>query len=227
MPNRLPTLVGKLLARARGRAGRLYRRTWADPRGLGRPKSADRWEAQYRQGRWDCLRDAEEVLRHDEIVEHLRPLLRPRILDVGCGEGLLLERIAAAGLAIRGYLGIDLSPEAIRRAMAMPTSAEGRFEVADFETWTTSRSFTVVVFNESLYYARSPRATLRRYLPMLEDGGHVVVSMCRTGNHPVIWAKLHQLIEPRRATRVGDPDRLVWDVETAAPRARPGLSARP
>ena len=57
---------------------------------------------------------------HDAVlaaVDHGPGLLaRTRVLDVGCGDGWLLDRFAAAGIDARHLHGIDLMPERVAAA---------------------------------------------------------------------------------------------------------------
>lgn len=153
------------------------------------------WDAQYADGWWDFLAGEEETERF-RAVAGLIERHAPRhgesagagggeVLDVGCGEGLLAGYLEPE----RGYLGIDLSQEAVTRAkrrfgdsaQAAPRrrAAATAFEVADAETWQASRRFAAVVLNECLYYFRRPIEGARRYLEMVDPGGAMIVSMFR------------------------------------------------
>ena len=51
------------------------------------------------------------------VLEWLAPEAGERILDLGCGDGQLTERIAAAGASVTG---IDASPTMIAAAKPVP-----------------------------------------------------------------------------------------------------------
>jgi SAM-dependent methyltransferase len=53
----------------------------------------------------------------------------PRVLELGCGDGLLLE-LLAEGRDAAGLAGIDLSPEALRLAARRPALAEAELREA-------------------------------------------------------------------------------------------------
>src|SRR3954454_24973292 len=49
------------------------------------------------------------------VVELLAPKPGERILDLGCGDGALTEKLVAAGCAV---VGVDQSPELVAAALA-------------------------------------------------------------------------------------------------------------
>lgn len=70
---------------------------------------------------------------------------RGHVLDVGCGEGLLVQRLAG-GLAQR--CGVDSDPESVRRARVRLQSIDNAsVELARFEDFDADeRSFDVITF---------------------------------------------------------------------------------
>src|SRR5713226_3057428 len=73
------------------------------------------WEAEYQAGGWDYLRDLYELGRYSVIVGYVQHLGdSPRILDLGCGQGLLMERLRAL---THRYVGCDYALPAIRTAI--------------------------------------------------------------------------------------------------------------
>ena len=103
---------------------------------------------------------------------HLRP--GARVLDVGCGQGLLAALLAADGRDVR-YRGIDLAARDIERARsAAPPSSElvaGDMRAADFG------KADVVVILDTLHYIDPDEqaAVLRRARDALADGGTLLV----------------------------------------------------
>jgi len=95
------------------------------------------------------------------------------------------------------YVGVDLSSAALQRAQAFGLSG-CEFVRGDFETWLPTERFDVVVFNESIGYARDPAATVRRFfrlshfspwlhsviLPQRQLHGHLAADRRRRRNHP-------------------------------------------
>jgi len=141
--------------------------------------SAEEWNQQHSSSTWRYLAGLEQVPRY-AIIEGWRQRLKPSgsVLDLGCGEGVLLQQIPAAVNV--NYTGVDLSQVAIIEATKRVRHASlERFICADFDTFDASiRSpFDVIVFNEVLYYVADPAATLSRYRRILAADGLVIVSM--------------------------------------------------
>jgi len=140
------------------------------------------WEEQYGAGFWACLEDVGELARYGTVAAAVRRL-RPggRVLDVGCGEGLLARHLGVDGY--ESYLGIDLSVASVaaaRRRTGGAPRAGARFAVADADDWPLRGAFDAVVLNECLYYLRDPLASARRALAAVRPRGVLVVSMFRT-----------------------------------------------
>jgi len=139
------------------------------------PLEKDRWEAQYRAGEWDFMRELDELAHYAVIAafaHHLAP--HGAVLDVGCGEGLLVDHLRPLGY--RRYLGVDLAEAAIAGA-ASRRDERTDFRVADAETFACDERFDVIVLNESIYYFREPERTVERYGSLLAPRGTFVVSM--------------------------------------------------
>lgn len=148
-------------------------RRWEAGRG-DVPKDRAAWDEQYAAGGWDFLSGLAE-LGHYAVIVGYASYLRPggSVLDVGCGAGVLHERFRAVGYS--HYTGVDISEVAIGalRERGLPDT---EFVAADADDFEPSRSYDVVVFNESLTYFPDPAATFRRYLGFVADGGVAVVS---------------------------------------------------
>src|ERR1700675_4569194 len=73
--------------------------------------SADQWDQEYVNGRWDHLGNVSEFSCFS-IVGGYCAFLKPDgfILEVGCGPGLLMRRLRKIGYA--NYCGVDQSKKA-------------------------------------------------------------------------------------------------------------------
>lgn len=81
------------------------------------------------------------------IIELLRTHGAKRVVEVGCGSGILARELTRAGFEVRGY---DASPAMIELARA--TAPDARFEVATFAEADTSECDAVIAMGEVLNY---------------------------------------------------------------------------
>jgi len=149
-------------------------RRWRQSDGL--LQSAQTWEAQYAAGRWDYLAELSELARFSVLagyICHLKP--GGTVLDVGCGQGVLLRRLPMS--CYSRYVGIDLSGSAISVAREH-ANEHSLFVAADCEEYSPAEQFDVIVFNEVLCCLRDPLRTVERYVQSLNPGGLLLVSLC-------------------------------------------------
>lgn len=179
------------------------------------PAPREAWEAQYRRGDWDFMRRLDERARYSVVASYLRDVAPAgAVLDVGCGEGLLLDELAPRGYA--RYLGIDLSEAALARA-APRADERTAFLAADAEAWEPppGRSWDAIVMSECVYYFADPLGTVARYERCLAPGGLLVVSMFSSRRADAIRRRLRQLRPPLEETRVGNR-KGTWTVSVFA-----------
>lgn len=142
----------------------------------GLSQSAQTWDAQYAAGSWDFLGRLAELPRYSVLAGYVRQLgRRGSVLDIGCGQGLLLRQLC--GGSYSRYVGIDLAASAIDAARAMSIE-HSDFSVADCDSYSPVGEFDVVVFNEVLYYLRDPLGVTARYARALTPNGILLVSVC-------------------------------------------------
>jgi SAM-dependent methyltransferase len=206
------TLLPPLAERMRERCWHVLHRLVFARMGFGSPVSRSVWERQYRGGEWDFLYSEDERAHYDAIVElvaaHAPP--HPRILDVGCGPGRLLQLLAP--LRFARYTGVDLSVEAVRRAKSLG-SPDASFEVADFQQWDPGGPYDAIVFNESLYYALRPRESARRYARALAGNGCLIISAVEYGDMAAMWRRLESGFEVVGARSVVNAKGTRWTIK--------------
>lgn len=105
-----------------------------------------------------------------------RAVGRPRtVLDVGCGIGLNGAVAKAKGARV---VGIELDPDRAARARErLDEVLTVDLETDALERALAGRRFDLILFGDVLEHLRDPGTLLRRLVPHLEDGGHVVVSL--------------------------------------------------
>src|SRR5205085_2330265 len=101
------------------------------------------------QQQWDADRYARTARYVSDLGAPLIDLLAPkpgeRILDLGCGEGALTEKIAAAGAQV---VGVDGSPNMVEAARARRLDAR----VMDGQALTFEHEFDAVFSNAALHW---------------------------------------------------------------------------
>lgn len=171
--------------------------------------SKDAWEKQYKQGSWEHLRHIDELAHYSVIVGYIN-YIKPTssILDVGCGEGVLQERLTKG---YKKYVGIDISSEAIAKAN-QKTDSKTCFLVSSLAEYTTSEKFDVIVFNEVLYYCKDPLSVVRYYQDLLKPDGIFIISMFnRNKTIPGFWSKLEGRYLMLDYTRVVNNETKSWN----------------
>jgi SAM-dependent methyltransferase len=110
------------------------------------------------------------------VVDWLEAKPAESILDLGCGDGQLTERLAASGAQLTG---VDLSPQMIAAARARGVDArEGSAESLPF----ADRSFDAVFSNAALHWVRNQDAMMAEVRRVLKPGGRFVAEMAGHGN---------------------------------------------
>lgn len=155
--------------------------------------SAEAWDRDYANGVWDHIRQIDELGHYSLIAGYVHCAKKgKKLLDVGCGEGIRLERLCESKYS--GYTGIDISEVAIARATEQ-RNGKTTFVVASIEGFETNERYDVIIFNECLYYLHNPLAMLEKYERFLEENGAFIISMYVSDNS----VKLRNMIERRYA----------------------------
>ena len=208
-------------------AARLFsairRRLLDDPRGFGHPVPAEVFDRDYAAGRWDLLFADEETPRNRTVADLIAGVApQPAVLDIGCGSGRLAQLLTP--LRPVRYVGVDLSRVALQRARALGLGG-CEFVCSDFETWYPTERFNIVIFNESIGYARDPAATVSRFFGCLRVPSGFVVSYHRSGNHTAIWRRIAGVAETIREVVVRNDPGAIWDIKLLRPRNAPMVRA--
>jgi trans-aconitate methyltransferase len=129
--------------------------------------------------RWNPDRYAKNARFVADLGVPLLDLLDPkpgeRILDLGCGDGALTERLVARGASV---LGVDASAEQIAAARARGLEAR----VVDGEALDFDSEFDGVLSNAALHWMKRPDAVIDGVWRALKPGGRFVAEMGGAGN---------------------------------------------
>jgi trans-aconitate methyltransferase len=131
------------------------------------------------------------------VVELLAPVAGERILDLGCGDGLLTARMAALGCEV---LGVDASPEmvAATRARGVPAA------VMDGANLGFDGEFDAVFSNAALHWITDYQGVLAGVYRALRPGGRFVAEFGGQGNVAAIERALQDALA-RRGVEVPSP----------------------
>jgi SAM-dependent methyltransferase len=101
-----------------------------------------------------------------------------RVVEVGCGSGILARVLTDAGFTVHGF---DASSAMI--ALARETAPDAQLEVASFEQAALPPCDAVVAMGEVLNYG-DIRAFLPRASAALETGGLLLFDVAERGSYP-------------------------------------------
>ena len=112
-----------------------------------------------------------------EWINALVPLPGKRVVDVGCGGGILAESMAKKGATVTG---IDLSEKALKVAElhSLESGVQVRYEMIAAEDLAAREAsqYDVVTCMEMLEHVPDPSAVVRACATLVKPGGHVFFS---------------------------------------------------
>lgn len=112
-----------------------------------------------------------------ELLPLLNAKVGERILDLGCGTGVLTNEITKIGAEV---IGIDNSPEMISQAKANFPAIE--FQIQDGQCFHFDYLFDAVFSNAALHWMTEPQKVIARVHQCLKDQGRFVLEMGGIGN---------------------------------------------
>ncbi len=135
-----------------------------------------------REQRWDPERYAKQAGFVADLGQPVLELLAPRpgerILDLGCGDGALTEKLVAGGCQV---VAVDASAEQVAAARARGLDAH----VADGHALGFDSEFDAVFSNAALHWMKRPRDVIAGVRRALRPGGRFVAEF---GGHGCVAA---------------------------------------
>jgi trans-aconitate methyltransferase len=119
------------------------------------------------------------------VLELLAAQSGERILDLGCGDGILTAKLAATGCHV---IGVDASAAQVEATKKLGLEAR----IADGEHLNFDSQFDAVFSNAALHWMRNPDAVIDSVWRALGPGGRFVAEM---GGHGCVQAIKSALIE--------------------------------
>lgn len=123
-------------------------------------------------------------------IDALAPLKEKRVLDVGCGGGILADSMARRGATV---LGIDLASKALKVAHlhaleAQTTGVQYREISAEDLAAEQPASFDIVTCMEMLEHVPDPSSVVKACAALVKPGGHVFFSTINRNSRAFLFA---------------------------------------
>jgi SAM-dependent methyltransferase len=121
------------------------------------------------------------------VLELLAPASGERILDLGCGDGVLTEKFAAAEATV---VAVDAGPDMVAAARARGLDAR----VIDGQKLPLAGEFDAVFSNAALHWMRDQEAVLRGVYRALKPRGRFIAEMRGHNNTAAIIVALSAVL---------------------------------
>jgi 2-polyprenyl-6-hydroxyphenyl methylase/3-demethylubiquinone-9 3-methyltransferase len=130
---------------------------------------------------WDLSGPCEPLHRlnplRSQFIQQHAPVYGLRVLDVGCGGGILAEQLSKFGASV---VGIDLASDSIRVAQehASTASLSIEYHCISLEAYAQSAPlpFDVITCMELLEHVPEPESIVKHIAQLLNPAGHVFFS---------------------------------------------------
>jgi trans-aconitate methyltransferase len=119
----------------------------------------------------------------EAVLALLKPRAGERILDLGCGDGVLTEKIAACGALV---IGIDESARMVEAAARRGVTAR-RLDAHELDY---RNEFDAVFSNAALHWMKDPDRVIGGVARALKPGGRFVAEMGGQGNVAAIMVAM-------------------------------------
>ena len=134
------------------------------------------------------------------VLELLAPQAGERIVDLGCGDGVLTAKLAAMGC---GVTGVDASPLQIEAARKLGVDAR----VMDGENLAFDNEFDAVFSNAALHWMRHPDKVIAGVHRALRPKGRFVAEF---GGHGCVATIKKALVEALNRRNIDGEAAVPW-----------------
>jgi trans-aconitate methyltransferase len=142
------------------------------------------------------------------VLEWLAPQSGERILDLGCGDGQLTERIAACGANV---IGVDASTQMVAAARARGLNID---QASAEHLPYPNHTFEAVFSNAALHWVRGQDDMLSQVHRVLRPGGRFVAEMGGHGNIAAIRVAFAAVLARHGFASLGDRGNYYPTAET-------------
>jgi len=139
----------------------------------------------YADWRSSTLGRITDALEERHLLDRIGPVRGLRILDVGCGDGVLATRIAQDGAQVTG---MDASSDMIAAARHRAKAAGVELDLVEGDAGdipVPAGQFDCVVTVATLCFVDDPRPTIRDMVRVLKPGGRLILGELGRWN---LWA---------------------------------------
>ena len=149
-------------------------------------QSEKKWDKEWANGAWNYqekvpVERSRIAVIGGVLVQMWAPIANATVLEIGCGEGAVSDFLTEAQKP--GYVGVDISKEAIAIAKSKRQSQGLRFVHAPAHKFQPSGKFDVIIFSEVLYYTEYEKI-LDQYSTYLTPTGIVIISIFQMEGKP-------------------------------------------
>ncbi|MEC9344332.1 MAG: class I SAM-dependent methyltransferase [Pseudomonadota bacterium] len=138
-------------------------------------RSGAHWDAEFSAGKYEFLKKPAEQMRLDTIAAMIAGSVAEHgpceVVDVGCGEGLLLPRLSPPG--VTRYVGLDISAVALERLPEADVPVvRVRASLAGWDGTPLPAGRRILVASEVLYYDQAAVGDLARAAERVSGAGN-------------------------------------------------------